>query len=161
MQGKLNLPKVNLKTILDGDIVKVYDPLRRKYVALTPEEFVRQHFASWMQTELGYPASMMANEVKVELNGTLKRCDTLVYGPDTRPLMIVEYKAPDIKVSQVVFDQIVRYNMQLRAKYLVVSNGINHYCCVIDYKTGSYNFIPKIPRYEDITSLRDEEQNKL
>lgn len=147
MTRALNLPKIELRTTLDGEIVKVFDPLRRKYVALTPEEFVRQHFAAWLQSDLGYPSSMMANEVKVELNGTSKRCDTVVYGPDGKPWMIVEYKAPDIKISQGVFDQIVRYNMELKARYLVVSNGIDHFCCVMDYDSDSYNFIPRIPGY--------------
>lgn len=147
MTRALNLPKIELRTTLEGEIVKVFDPLRRKYVALTPEEFVRQHFAAWLQSDLGYPSSMMANEVKVELNGTSKRCDTIVYGPDGKPWMIVEYKAPDIKISQSVFDQIVRYNMELMAKYLVVSNGIEHFCCVMDYDSDSYNFIPRIPGY--------------
>lgn len=147
MTRALNLPKIELRTTLEGEIVKVFDPLRRKYVALTPEEFVRQHFAAWLQSDLGYPSSMMANEVKVELNGTSKRCDTIVYGPDGKPWMIVEYKAPDIKISQSVFDQIVRYNMELMAKYLVVSNGIEHFCCVMDYDSDNYNFIPRIPGY--------------
>ncbi len=149
MKKSLNLPPVTLKTRIEDDIVKVYDPLRHKYVALTPEEFVRQHFTAYLRDALGYPASLMANEVKVELNGMAKRCDTLVYSNlhGAQPLMVVEYKAPDVEINQATFDQIVRYNMILKARFLVVSNGIRHYCCAIDYTTGTYNFLPQIPPY--------------
>ena len=146
----LNRPPARLKTRLDRERLQVRDPLRQKYVALTPEEYVRQHFVNYLIEYLSYPPMMMANEIKIELNGTTRRCDTVVFGSDTRVLMIVEYKAPDVLLTQDVFDQIVRYNMTLRARYLVVSNGLNHYCCVIDYKSGSYHFLPKIPVYTDL-----------
>lgn len=147
----LNLPPVKLQTRLEEGIVKVFDPLRHKYVALTPEEFVRQHFTAYLRDTLGYPASIMANEVKVELNGMPKRCDTIVYAPGgTRPIIVIEYKAPDVEICQDTFDQIVRYNMILQARFLVVSNGRNHYCCTIDYKTGRYDFIPHLPPYSSL-----------
>lgn len=142
-----------LRIVTDGDGKrKVFDPLRKKYVALTPEEHVRQTFVAWMTGELHYPASIMANEVSVRLNGMSRRCDTVVFHPDGRPLMIVEYKAPDVQISQATFDQIVRYNMVLRAEYLVVSNGLSTYCCHIDYRTGSYQFIPAVPDYAALRS---------
>lgn len=134
----------------DGVINKVYDPLRDRFVALTPEEYVRQQFTSWMRNELKYPSSMMANEIGIKLNGTQRRCDTVVFSPDGSPLIIIEYKAPDVTISQDTFDQIVRYNMILRARYLIVSNGINHYCCFIDYNANTYHFIPQIPNYRDL-----------
>lgn len=146
----LNLPPVDLRIRREGNLVKVYDPLRRKYVTLTPEEYVRQHFTSWLISDLGYPASVMANEFAIELNGTSKRCDTIVFGSDGKPLMIVEYKAPGVVISQTVFDQIVRYNMRLRARYLIVSNGLQHFCCVNDFERSSYQFIPRIPEYTKI-----------
>lgn len=149
---ELNLPAVKLRVVRDGDTLKVFDPLRDKFVALTPEEYVRQHFVAWLRTDLHFPASLMANEIGIEVNGTKKRCDTVVFGRDGRPLIIVEYKAPDVNVTQAVFDQVVRYNMALRAKYLVVSNGLRHYCCVIDYTSDSYHFIPEIPDYRKIYS---------
>lgn len=152
----LNLPAADLRLREDGGILRVYDPLRRRYVALTPEEYVRQHFAAWLQTELHYPASLLANEVAIDLNGTRKRCDTVAYDLAGRPLMIVEYKAPDVTVTQEVFDQIVRYNMTLRARYLTVSNGMNHYCCVMDYAAGSYHFIPRVPDFRSITNPHGE-----
>lgn len=147
---KLNLPPRELRLIRDKDNIKVFDNLRKKYVALTPEEYVRQHFTGWLSDCLHYPPSLMANEIGIELNGTKKRCDSVVFNPDGTPLMIIEYKAPSIEITQAVFDQIVRYNMVLKARYLTVSNGLKHYCCVIDYLRGSYNFIPTVPDYLDI-----------
>lgn len=148
----LNLPPVDLKIRREGNLVKVYDPLRDKYVNLTPEEFVRQHFTAYLINNLHFPPSIMANEVGIRLNDTLKRCDTVVYGSDGAPLVIVEYKAPGVPITQNVFDQIVRYNMELKARYLIVSNGMRHYCCVNDYAAGTYNFIPRIPDYASLKS---------
>lgn len=148
---KLNLPETALRTRREENILKVFDSLRQKYVALTPEEYVRQHFTSWLRTDLHYPASLMANEIGIEVNGMKRRCDTVVFRSDGTPLLIVEYKSPEVAVTQAVFDQIARYNMALRARYLIVSNGINHYCCVMDYKSGTYHFIPAIPDYREVT----------
>lgn len=154
----LNLPVAPLKITEEDGVVKVFDPLRGKSVRLTPEEWVRQHFANWLMTSLGYPASMMRNEIGIELNGTKKRCDTVVFDRAGRPLIIVEYKAPEVSVTQDVFDQAVRYNMQLHAQYLIVSNGMNHYCCRIDYKGDTYHFIREIPAWSELTdgSLPDK-----
>lgn len=146
----LNLPPAELKIISDGKATRVYDMLRHKYVAFTPEEYVRQLFVNHLVTNLHYPMSLTANEVKINLNNTSKRCDTIVYAPGGNPLVIVEYKAPNVQITQDVFDQIVRYNMVLRAKYLIVSNGLNHYVCVIDYPNSTYHFIAAIPDYRDI-----------
>ena len=144
---KLNLPPVELKLDRGNGVLKVFDVLRKKYVTLTPEEYVRQTFIAWLVNGLHYPQSLMANEIGIDLNGTKKRSDTVVFNPDGSPFMIVEYKAPDVAVTQSVFDQIVRYNMVLRARYLTVSNGLNHYCCAIDYNKNSYYFIPTVPDY--------------
>lgn len=147
----LNLPGADLRTRpTDNGKTEVFDPLRRKYVALEPEEFVRQHFVNYLINYLGYPASHVANEVSLTLNETRRRCDTLIYNSEGKPLMIVEYKAPYVTIDQKIFDQIVRYNMVLNARYLVVSNGLRHYCCHIDYETGSYSFLPQIPSYASI-----------
>lgn len=152
----LNLPPANLKFRREGDILSVFDPLRQKYVVLTPEEYVRQHFTSFLINRLNYPPSVMANEVGIKFNGTVKRCDTVVYNSDGTPLIIVEYKAPGISISQSVFDQIVRYNMKLKARYLVVSNGFQHFCCLNDYERDTYHFIPKIPEYGSIITPYSE-----
>ena len=148
---RLNLPASDLRIIEKDGKLRIFDPLRNKYVALTPEEYVRQHFTQWLRVDMKYPATLMANEIGIDVNGTKKRCDTVVFRPDGTPLMIVEFKAPDVTVTQETFNQIVRYNMALKARYLVVSNGLKHYCCVIDYQSNSYQFIPEIPSY---TSLR-------
>lgn len=148
----LNLPPCEMRITRHGDTVKVYDPLRHKDVALTPEEYVRQHFVNFMRVRLHYPESVIANEMKIELNDTIRRCDTVVFGAGGKPLMIVEYKAPHIQITQDVFDQIVRYNMVLHARYLVVSNGMTHYCCMIDYIHGNYHFIAQIPDYRNIAT---------
>lgn len=130
----------------DGKL-KVLDFLRRKFVALTPEEYVRQHFVEFLAEVLHYPRGLMSNEVALDINGLHRRCDTLVSDRSGRPFMVVEYKAPGVSISQRVFDQIARYNMVIGAKYLVVSNGLRHYCCMVDPNSGSYQFLPKIPDY--------------
>ncbi len=145
---KLNLPSYNTRVAVSASGERsIYDRLRQKYVALTPEEWVRQHFVEFMIVRRGYPQSLMANEVGITLNGTKRRCDTVVFDRHGCPVMIVEYKAPTIEVTQKTFDQIVRYNMVLRVKYLVVSNGLTHYCCAIDYQQMSYRFLPDVPEY--------------
>ena len=128
----------------------IFDPLRRKYVSLTPEEWVRQHFVNYLTTCLGYPSSLLANEVELRVGEKRLRCDTVLYDTTLKPLMIVEYKAPDIAVTQRVFDQITTYNILLHVDYLVVSNGINHYCCLMDYQRHSYTFLQDIPTYDEV-----------
>lgn len=147
----LNLPSFDAKIKTDGGKRFIYDILRRKFVALTPEETVRQSFVHYLISALGYPQELLANEVALQLNGTLKRCDSVLYRRDLSALMIMEYKAPTVSISQRTFDQIVRYNMVLRVRYLTVSNGLNHYCCRIDYTGGgSYSFLSEIPDYSVI-----------
>ena len=148
---ELNLPKYNMRISRDrNNNIKIFDSIRKKFVSLTPEEYVRQHFTNWLINYLHYPLGLIANEVKISLNSTIKRCDTVVYSNTGDPMMIIEYKAPHISINQNVFDQIVRYNMVLKTKYLVVSNGMQHYCCIIDYENNSYQFIPHIPTYEEL-----------
>ncbi|MCS2893094.1 type I restriction enzyme HsdR N-terminal domain-containing protein [Parabacteroides faecis] len=143
----LNLPTFAAKVKeKDGKHI-IFDPVRRKFVALTPEEWVRQHFVNYLITDKGYPKELLANEVPLKLNGTSKRCDTVAYNRFLTPLMIVEYKAPHIEITSSVFDQIVRYNMVLHVRYLAVSNGISHFCCKIDYKNLTYSFLEGIPEY--------------
>lgn len=128
----------------------IFDRLRKRYVALTPEEWVRQNFVEYLINERQFPAALMANEVSLTQNGIKRRCDTLIANRQGQPLAIVEYKSPDVEITQQVFDQIVRYNMVLRANYLMVSNGINHYCCHIDYANNSYAFLADILSYNDL-----------
>ncbi len=147
---ELNLPSTDLRITIKDDKELIFDSLRRKYVALTPEEWVRQNFVSFLINKKGFLAGLMNNEVSLVQNGIKRRCDTLVCDKFGAPLVIVEYKAPNIEITQKVFDQIVRYNYVFRAKYLIVSNGLNHYCCCINYDEGNYSFLKEIPSYADL-----------
>lgn len=147
---ELNLPSFDINVKKIGGKISILDPLRRKFVALTPEEWVRQHFVNFLLREKGYPAALIANEIQIDLNKLKKRCDSVVYNRDLSPLMIIEYKAPDVDITQQVFDQIVRYNIVLKVKYLIVSNGLNHYCCIMDYNKQSFNYLSDIPNYTDL-----------
>ena len=144
---ELNLPKASFKFSNKEGKTYIFDILRRKYVVLTPEEWVRQHFTHYLLRVKGYPQGLLANEVQVSLNGTKKRCDTVLFHRSLSARMIIEYKAPHVPITQAVFDQVTRYNMVLHVDYLVVSNGLSHYCCHIDYSTGTYTFLPDIPDY--------------
>ncbi len=147
---QLNLPEAQLQLRRDPDgTVRVYDPLRRAWLVVTPEEWVRQHFVNFLIAERGYPSSRVANEVSIRLNNTLKRCDTVIYSPSLQPIAIVEYKAPEITVTPRVFEQIARYNIVLNVRVLIVSNGLHHYACRIN-PDGSYTFLRDIPRWEEI-----------
>lgn len=146
----LSLPSVPLRTCQREGRTFVFDILRRKYVALTPEEWVRQHFVHYLIRQKGYPQALMANEVQVVLNGMKRRCDTVLYRRDLSARMIIEYKKPEVKITQAVFDQITRYNMVLRVDYLIVSNGMEHYCCRMNYEQSSYDFLPEIPDYKNL-----------
>lgn len=154
--SKLILPPVELKIVRRNGVFMVYDRLRKKYFCLTEEEFVRQLFINWMINDLGYPPAIISNEVGINLNGTNKRCDTVVFTPQSLPLMIIEYKAPSVNISQEVFNQIVRYNMSLKADYLIVSNGYSNFCCKVDYSNHQVNFLPKMPHYKEIIGNQPE-----
>ena len=144
---ELNLPPFDSKVMMTDGKPAILDIIRRQYVALTPEEWVRQHFVHFLIEHKGYPQSLMANEVQLKLNGMNRRCDTVVYDRTLKPRIIVEYKAPTVNITQQVFDQICRYNMVLQVDYLIVSNGISHYCCKVDYATHTYTFLKDIPDY--------------
>ena len=149
----LNIPKTDLKIVTRAGKQLVFDILRRKYVTLTPEEWVRQQFVHYLVSGKGYPAECIGNEVSIRLGSTRKRCDTFVYGRQAEPLMIVEYKAPGVEITQQVFEQISRYNIRLHVQWLVVSNGLQHYCCHIDYASGTYRFVEDIPPYPVIAEI--------
>ncbi len=144
----LNLPEYQFNIKKKGnDGLVILDTLRKRWVALTPEEWVRQNFVRYLIEDREFPAALMNNEISLTQNGIKRRCDTLVADRQGLPLVIVEYKAPTIEISQKTFDQIVRYNMVLRAQYLIVTNGMRHYCCKIDYENNSYAFLQEIPPY--------------
>ena len=147
---ELNLPPFDKKITKKDDKAFILDVIRRQYVALTPEEWVRQHFVHFLIQYKGYPQSLMANEVQLKLNGMSRRCDTVVYDRALRPRVIIEYKAPSVSITQRVFEQICRYNIVLQVDYLIVSNGLAHYCCKVDYANRSYTFVEDIPEYSNI-----------
>lgn len=151
---RLNLPPadVRLKKEPDGQ-TKIYDCCRERWVALTPEEWVRQHFVAMLKSTLDYPGSRIGNEIGLRFNGMIRRCDTVVYDRCARPAMIVEYKAPSIAISQKTFDQIARYNMVLGVKFLIVSNGMQHYCCEM-MPDGGYRFRRELPRWEEVDGVQ-------
>lgn len=151
---ELNLPSFDIRLQRDDEGVKIFDRLRKKFIILTPEEWVRQHFVNYLINHKGFPEPLMANEIGITLNGTRRRCDTVVFDKHGSPMVIVEYKASSIVISQSTFDQIVRYNMVLHARYLIVSNGMNHYCCRIDYDNMSYDFLKEVPDYADLEPIR-------
>ncbi len=153
----LNLPPRQLNVRLNSaENIEIFDPLRRRWLYLTPEEWVRQHFMAYLRAEHSYPAHLMANEVSIELNGLHRRCDSVVWNrKDASPLMILEFKAPDVELNRKVFDQIVRYNMVMKAPFMIVSNGLTHYCCRVDCETATYSFLSEIPDYPTLLELKD------
>ncbi|MCM1004981.1 MAG: type I restriction enzyme HsdR N-terminal domain-containing protein [Prevotella sp.] len=141
----LNLPDYPVKTRLNPEgKPEIWDPIRSKYVALTPEEYVRRRFTEWLIRDKHFPMSLMANELSLDINGLRRRADTLVADRHGAPFMVIEYKAPHVAINQEVFDQAMRYNKIFGAPYLTVSNGMAHYCCRIS-EDGEYHFIPEIP----------------
>lgn len=146
----LNLPPTKLQVSKKRGVDFVFDILRQKSIKVTPEEWVRQHFVHYLINEKGYPKALMGNEILLILNGMQRRCDTVVYDKSLKPLVIVEYKAPHIEITQAVFNQISRYNYVLKVDYLIVSNGLKHYCCKIDYKSKKILFLEDIPHYNTL-----------
>lgn len=144
----LNLPPYTIKLSGTKDRPMVLDILRRRYVALTPEEWVRQHFVHYLIEHKSYPSTLLANEVQLKLGDKLLRADSILYHQDLHPRMIIEYKAPTVPIDQKVFDQISVYNLLLHVDYLVVSNGLQSYCCKMDYPNQKYIFLEDIPEYQ-------------
>jgi len=128
----------------------VLDVYRKRFVKLTPEEEVRQRFARYLVEEKGFPASLIMTEYSLKLNKLSRRCDILVHKPAGHPAMLVECKAPEVNISQASFDQVARYNLAFKVSYLIVTNGLKHYCCQIDFETEGISFLSEIPNYTDI-----------
>lgn len=145
--NELNLPAYDARLRGTQQRPEIFDFLRRRYVALTPEEWVRQHFTHWLVAQKGYPQGLVANEVELRVGDKRLRCDSIVYDRQAAPLMIIEYKAPTVSLTQRVFSQVSAYNLLLHVDYLVVSNGLQHYCCRMDYANQSYAFLQQVPDY--------------
>ena len=129
---------------------EILDPLRRKYVRLTPEEWVRQHLVQYLTTELGYPRGLTAVEKGIDLHGKPFRADIIVYDTHGRAVLVAECKEPDVAIRQETFDQIAVYNRVVQARCMLVSNGLDHYCYAIDRKREEYHFLDRVPRYKEL-----------
>ena len=144
---KLNLPSYHFKLKSSENKTLIFDKLRKKYMVLTPEEWVRQHFVQFLIAEKKYPISLIALEKQLTINNRRKRTDILVFNSDGKHEIIVECKAPCIKITQNTFDQIARYNLKLKANYLIVTNGLEHFYCKMDFEKETYVFLREIPAY--------------
>ena len=144
---KLNLPSFSFKFKSMENKLYIFDILRKKYVVLTPEEWVRQNFAQYLIQNKNYPKSIIAIEKQLNGNNLSKRTDILIFDKNGNPDIIVECKAPSVKIDQKAFDQIARYNLKLNANYLIVTNGLQHFYCKIDHVLKKYHFLKDIPPY--------------
>lgn len=147
---EVNLPAYDHKIRTVNGKNQIFDPLRRKYVALTPEEWVRQHVVHYLMVFKGYPSERIVNEAQIKLNGLVRRCDSVLYDKALKPVMVMEYKAPTVLINQSVFEQVAAYNWTLRADYLLVSNGLTHYCCRFDYSVHRVVFLDDIPDFSSL-----------
>ncbi len=146
----LNLPPYKISIRRMNGREQIFDILRRKFVALTPEEWVRQHFIHFLTEHKGYPPTLLSNEVQLRIGDKSVRADSVLYDNHLRPRMIVEYKAPTVPLTQKVFDQISAYNLLLHVDYLIVSNGLQTYACKMDYDNSTYFFLTDIPDYASL-----------
>lgn len=144
---KLNLPEYSFRTKIEGGKQFIFDSIRKKFVVLTPEEWVRQNFIRYLKNEKKYTETLMAVEKQIKVNGKQRRFDLLIYSRNGQPHLIVEFKAPNVKITQDAFDQVVRYNMVLRVEKVIVSNGLQHFACQIDYIKNSFVYLPEIPEF--------------
>lgn len=144
---KLNLPEYDFKMKNEDGKFFIFDVIRKKFIVLTPEEWVRQNFIQYLKSEKKYPSSLMAVEKKIIINQNQRRFDLVIYTKTGQPLLIAEFKAPNIKITQETFDQVVRYNMALKVKNVVVSNGMQHFACEINYEKNSYSYLKEIPAF--------------
>ena len=142
---QLNFPSYNFRFKNSENKVAIFDAIRKKFIILTPEEWVRQHVVHYLLEEKKYPKSHINVEKLLKVNDLKKRYDIVVFNPDGSIFILVECKAPEIKISQHTFDQIARYNLTLRAQFLMVTNGHNHYFCQMDFENEKYNFLKELP----------------
>jgi predicted type IV restriction endonuclease len=150
---QLNLPGYSFRIIEEDGFKKIFDQVRKKFVKLTPEEWVRQNFITYITKILGYPIGLITVERTYKWNRFSRRTDILVHNRKGEPVMIVECKAPNVKIDAAVLDQIVCYNMKFGVPLLVLTNGLNHFACVAGKESGGYTFIENIPHYCDIGSF--------
>lgn len=146
---KLNFPEYAFRFKSSENRAAIFDEIRKKFILLTPEEWVRQHVVKFLLEQKNYPKSHINVEKIIKLNGLTKRYDVVVFQPDGKIILLVECKAPEVAITQNTFDQIARYNLKMDAQYMMVTNGLNHYFCQMDYEQEQYRFLPDIPAYSN------------
>ncbi|MFE3848438.1 type I restriction enzyme HsdR N-terminal domain-containing protein [Flavobacterium sp. LB3P45] len=144
---KLNFQLYNFRFKNSENKVSIFDEIRKKFIILTPEEWVRQHVVQYLLDEKKYPKSLINVEKVLKVNGLRKRYDIVVFNSDGSIFILIECKAPEIKIAQATFDQIARYNMTMKSQFLMVTNGLNHYFCQMDYENEKYTFLENLPNY--------------
>jgi type I site-specific restriction endonuclease len=149
---QLNLPQYSFRIKKQNEKLVIFDSQRKRYVALTPEEWVRQNFIRFLIEEKGYPAAYLAIEKQLNMNGMKKRCDAILYNEHAQPFLIIELKAPNVAISQATFDQVAVYNAKLKVDFFIISNGIEHFCCKVNLETARYEFFPEIPDFNQIVT---------
>ncbi len=145
----LNFPSYNFRFKNSENKVSIFDDIRKKFILLTPEEWVRQHTVQFLIQEKNYPKSYLNVEKLIKINDVTKRYDIVVFQSDGAVFLLIECKAPEVKITQETFDQIARYNLTLKAKYLMVTNGLNHYFCQMDFEKEHYIFLEELPNFSN------------
>lgn len=149
---QLNFPSYPIRRRMQQNKPQLFDIVRKKWVAFTPEEWVRQHVLHWLVTDKGYPAGHIAVEKQIELHNTTKRCDILCYTTSLRAVVLVECKAPEVAITQEVFDQIARYDQATGVDYLLITNGLRHFCCRLNHAEGNWEFLHVLPGYSELST---------
>jgi hypothetical protein len=152
---QLNFPHFDFRLRMENNRQEIYDPVRHKFVSLTPEEWVRQHLIAYLIHHKNYPVAMIGVEKKLLLNKQPKRFDLVVFSRKAHPFLLVECKAPGVEITEKTFDQAARYNMLLHAGYFLITNGLEHYTCRLDYLNKQYIFVEEIPHFNEINDLGD------
>ncbi len=145
---QLNFPSYSFRFKNSENKVSIFDAVRKKFIILTPEEWVRQHVVQFLTLEKKYPLALINVEKILKVNGLRKRYDIVVYNTDGTIFLLIECKAPEVTISQTTFDQIAQYNMTLNSNYLMVTNGLNHYFCQMDFENQKYQFLAELPYYQ-------------
>lgn len=145
---QLNFPNFVFRFKNSENKVSIFDEIRKKFVKLTPEEWVRQNVVRFLIEDKKYPKSLINVEKVLKINGLIKRYDVVVFNNEGSILVLIECKAPEIKISQATFDQIARYNLTMKAEYLMVTNGLKHYFCKMDYESEKYQFLESLPEFQ-------------
>ena len=146
---KLNFPVYSFRFKNSENKVSIFDEIRKKFILLTPEEWVRQHVVQFLLQDKKYPKSYINVEKLIKINDLSKRYDGVVFQPNGEIFLLIECKAPEVTISQQTFDQIARYNLVMKAKYLMVTNGLNHYFCQMDFENEKYVFLRELPEYSN------------